>query len=153
MKCWRLKPPESARQCPRASETERRQFGISPAGVIEEAMADIQKHFEKYHRTIRMDYDYNSDLAEKRDRVLDRLTMYLKANDLPGFERLLQGSYKMKTGTKPIEELLYDIDVGACFKLNAAHYTADEVRGWVYEALKDHTDRIEKKGPCIRVVY
>lgn len=116
-------------------------------------MADVQKQFEEFHETIRMDYEMASELREKREAVLKRIRKYLKDNDLPGFREIGQGSYTMKTGTKPIEDLEYDIDVGLRFDFHPDDYTAEEVRRWVYEALKEHTKRIEKKNPCIRVVY
>jgi hypothetical protein len=116
-------------------------------------MADIQKQFEQFHLKIRVDYDMASELRDKRDTVLRRIKNYLEKNGHPSCRELLQGSYKMKTGVKPIEGLEYDIDIGLRFDINETDHKAEEVRGWVYEAVKDHTKRIEDKGPCIRVVY
>lgn len=116
-------------------------------------MADIQKYFETFHDVVRVDYDMSSELREKRDIVTRKIREYLQANKLPGFEVLLQGSYKMKTGVKPIADLEYDIDIGLRFPFHTDDHTAKEVRGWVFQAVKDHTKRCEDKGPCIRVVY
>jgi hypothetical protein len=116
-------------------------------------MADIQRQFEQFHATIRIDYDMSKELREKRDIVLARTKKYLENNDKPTCRELLQGSYKMKTGVKPIKDLEYDIDIGLRFDIRESDYKADEVRGWIYEAVKDHTKRIEDKGPCVRVVY
>ncbi len=58
-------------------------------------MANLQKYFEQFHEKIRTDYDINSELADKRDIVLDLVTSYLTDKNLPKFERLLQGSYRM----------------------------------------------------------
>lgn len=116
-------------------------------------MADIQKHFEKFHETIRVDYDMSSELRDKRDIVLARIRKYLQDKGLPGCRELLQGSYKMKTGVKPIEDLEYDLDIGLRFDFTESEHTAAEVRGWVYNAVKDHTKRIEDRNPCVRVVY
>jgi hypothetical protein len=116
-------------------------------------MADVQNQFEEFHEKIRMDYEMASELREKREAVLKRIRKYLKDKGLPGFRELGQGSYTMKTGTKPIEDLEYDIDVGLRFDFHEREHTADEVRGWIYEAVKDHTERIETKKPCIRVAY
>jgi hypothetical protein len=115
-------------------------------------MANLQKYFESYHAAIRTDYDTNRELAEKRDIVLDLVVAYLKDRGLPSFERLLQGSYRMKTGVLPIGDLTYDIDIGLCFDL-PDNYTATEVRKWVHDAVRGHTDKLEEKGPCIRVHY
>jgi hypothetical protein len=117
-------------------------------------MADVQKQFEEFHATIRIDYDMSKELCEKRDKVVNKIKKYLKHNDLPMMrEPLLQGSYKMKTGVKPIADLEYDIDIGLRFNIDKDDYTASEARSWVYDAVKEHTKRIEDKGPCIRVVY
>lgn len=116
-------------------------------------MADVQKQFEEFHEKIRMDFDMASELREKREAVLKRIRKYLKDNDLPSFRELGQGSYTMKTGTKPIADLEFDIDIGLRFDFHESEHTAEEVRGWVYEAVKEHTKRIEKKKPCIRVSY
>lgn len=116
-------------------------------------MADVQKQFEEFHEKIRMDYGMASVLREKREAVLKRIRKYLKDNHFPPFREMGQGSYTMKTGTKPIEDLEYDIDVGLRFDFHESEHTAGEVRGWIYEAVKDHTERIEKKNPCIRVAY
>lgn len=118
-------------------------------------MAEVQQQFEKFHSAIRMDYDMASELAEKRDAVLQRIKKYLADNKLPIPREILQGSYKMKTGTKPPpgSDQEYDIDVGLRFDIQASDYTAADVRGWVMAAVKGHTKRIVDKRPCIRVVY
>lgn len=116
-------------------------------------MADIQKQFERFHEKIRVDYDMSSELRDKRDIVLRRIKKHLGENGCPSCRELLQGSYKMKTGVKPIEDLEYDIDIGLRFDIRETDYKAEKVRSWVYEAVKDHTKRIEDRGPCIRVVY
>lgn len=116
-------------------------------------MADVQKYFEQFHKEIRMDYDINKTLADKRDIILDRIKNYLEENENPSFQEMLQGSYIMKTGVKPIEELDYDIDVGLRFDINEKDYSALDVRGWIYNATKDHTETVKLKGPCVRVIY
>lgn len=116
-------------------------------------MADMQKQFEKFHETIRVDYDMSSTLREKRDIVVERIKKYLRDNGHPTCEVLLQGSYKMKTGVQPVEELEYDIDIGLRFYIHEDDYDAATVRGWVYKAVSDHTMRVESRGPCNRVYY
>lgn len=116
-------------------------------------MANIQKQFEQFHDTIRMDYSRSAKLREKRDIILKRIKKHLAENGRPGFRRLLQGSYKMKTGVIPIEDLEYDIDVGLRFMFSEDDYSAAEVRKWVFEAVDGHTESVEEKGPCVRVTY
>ena len=43
-------------------------------------MADIQKQFEKFHDTIRIDYELSKPLREKRDIILNRIRKHLKDN-------------------------------------------------------------------------
>ncbi|NOJ82900.1 nucleotidyltransferase domain-containing protein [Myxococcus xanthus] len=116
-------------------------------------MANIQKQFEKFHETIRTDYDTNQELRDKRDIILEKIEKSLTDAKRPSFLRLMQGSYIMRTGVKPIGEKEYDIDVGMRFKFNEEEHTATEVRQWVFDAVKNHTDNVEAKGPCIRVGY
>ncbi len=116
-------------------------------------MADVQKQFEKFHETIRVDFDMSQDLRDKRDIVVEKVKKYLREKGHPTCEVLLQGSYKMKTGVRPVADLEYDIDIGLRFSIRDTDYAAATVRGWVYEAVKDHTKKVEKKGPCVRVYY
>jgi hypothetical protein len=116
-------------------------------------MANVQKYFEQFHKQIRVDYDMSSTLTEKRDIILNRIRKYLSKNGLPCFKELLQGSYKMKTGVIPIANLEYDIDVGLRFFFSETEYDAKTVRGWVFKAVDGHTEKVEERGPCIRVTY
>lgn len=116
-------------------------------------MANLQRYFEQFHEKIRADYEMNKTLREKKDIILNRIRKHLKENDRPGFDELLQGSYRMKTGVNPIAELEYDIDVGLRFSFKETEYDAKTVRRWVFEAVDGHTDKVEEMGPCIRVTY
>lgn len=116
-------------------------------------MANVQKYFEQFHQRIRVDYEMSSTLREKRDIILKRIRKYLSDNGLPGFMEILQGSYKMKTGVIPIANLEYDIDVGLRFSIKPTDYSAKTVRKWVFDAVDGHTEKVEERGPCIRVTY
>jgi len=116
-------------------------------------MAKLQQYFEQFHAAIRADYEMNKTLREKKDIILNRIRKHLSDNGRPGFDELLQGSYKMKTGVDPIAALEYDIDVGLRFAFNETDYDAKTVRRWVLEAVSGHTDKVEEMGPCIRVTY
>ena len=116
-------------------------------------MANLQKQFEQYHNTIRLDFDSQDLLREKRDIVLEKIEKSLKAKKRPRFDRLLQGSYKMKTGVFPINGAEYDIDVGLVFEFETALPKADEPRKWLIEAIGEHTHNVAEKTPCIRVHY
>jgi hypothetical protein len=116
-------------------------------------MANVQKQFESFHATIRMDYDMDETLRAKRDIILDKIAGGLAATGKPGFRRLLQGSYQMKTGVKPLRDEPYDMDVGLRFEFSADEHTATDVRKWVLDIIDGHTGKVESKGPCIRVTY
>jgi len=116
-------------------------------------MARVQPQFEKFHEVIRTDYDMNATLREKRDIILERVRKHLWDNERPGFERLLQGSYKMKTGVIPIGDLEFDIDVGLRFNTSSLDYDAPTVRSWVLDAVGGHTDKVEELTSCVRVSY
>ena len=116
-------------------------------------MADIQKYFELFHEKIRVDYEMSKTLREKRDIILDRIREYLKKHGHPLFDELLQGSFAIKTGTAPIEELEFDIDMGLRFPFADTEYEVSEVRKWVFAAVDGHTEKVESKGPCDRVTY
>lgn len=118
-------------------------------------MAFLQRQFEQFHATIRMDYDHNNNLVTKRDMLLEEIKDHLKSNERPGFTRILQGSYKMRTGVKPTGAKEYDIDVGLSFEFaTGMRPEAGEIRSWVLSAVSRYASRtVIDKGPCIRVAY
>lgn len=118
-------------------------------------MADPQSYFEEFHKRIRIDFDTSAPLREKRDIILGKIQESLSADDLPGFREFLQGSYAtdLKTGVKPLAGEEFDIDIGLRFNVSPEEHTAKEVRQWVLDAVEGHTDKVEDKGPCIRVTY
>ena len=116
-------------------------------------MADVQQQFEKFHQEIRVDYEMSQALRDKRDILVKKIRKHLQREGKTLPEVLLQGSYKMKTGVKPIDGREYDIDIGLRFSFESSEHEAVTVRGWVYDAVKDHTKRVEDKGSCIRVCY
>jgi hypothetical protein len=120
----------------------------------EKQMANVQKQFEGYHAAIRMDYDMDATLREKRDIILDKLAAGLAAAGKPAFRRLLQGSYQMKTGDKPLRGEPFDMDVGLRFDFTDTDHAAVNVRQWILDIIDGHTKTgVESKGPCIRVSY
>jgi len=116
-------------------------------------MADIQAQFEQFHQTIRTNYDINKELREKRDIILSKIETSLVDAKRPFFERLMQGSYAMGTGVMPVADQEYDIDVGLRFRIKDTDHPSKAVRDWVFDAVKNHTDDVTPKGPCVRVRY
>lgn len=111
----------------------------------------LQQQFEKFNKNIKMDYDENSELASKRDILVNKLR---EDENLPSFTVINQGSYAMYTGVEPLDNKDYDIDVGLRFNVNKGDYKPLELKEKVHEILKDHTDYgAEIKQPCVTVTY
>lgn len=111
----------------------------------------LQKHFEDFNDKIRVDYDTKSELADKRDILLDKLR---QNEELPSFAALNQGSYSMFTGVEPVDDKEYDIDVGLRFDVNCDEYGPMDLKQKVADILKNHTDMgAEIKKPCVTVTY
>lgn len=113
-------------------------------------MVKLQKQFEKFHKNIKVE---SSELREKRDIIVEKIKKSLSEDNQPIPEVLNQGSYIYGVGIKPVSGEDYDIDVGLDFSIKSSEYNAQEVRSWVYDAIKKHTDEVKNKGPCIRVIY
>lgn len=116
-------------------------------------MADVQALFEAFHNKIRTYYEINDTLREKKDIIVKRVNSHLAEKKRPSCVEFIQGSYKMKVGILAVKGLEYDIDVGLRFSFKELDHSAEEVRGWVFEAVDGHTERVEKRSACIRVVY
>lgn len=78
----------------------------------------LQSCFLKFNSNIKMDYEENSELADKRDKLLNKIR---GCKDIPSFKELGQGSYSMYTGVEPIDKE-YDIDVALRFSVNKSDY-------------------------------
>lgn len=110
----------------------------------------MQKHFQKFHKAIKVETE---ELREKRDILVNKIRNSLKNAKHPLPDALNQGSYIYGVGVFPVGEEEYDIDVGLDFSIKSDDYEATTVRKWVYDAIEDHTNNIEDRGPCIRVRY
>src|SRR5437870_4823024 len=91
-------------------------------------VADIQKQFEVFHESIKLKpFGENQILREKRDiirgKLKDRLPEVFESHgeECPRFDFLDQGSYEMRTGTKPLNAD-YDIDQGLYLKVSTSAY-------------------------------
>ena len=116
-------------------------------------MANVQGQFELFHKNIRTYYEINQTLREKKDIIVRRVKKHLEKNHRPQCTEFIQGSYKMKVGICAVEGLEYDIDVGLRFSFDESAHASTTVRGWVFEAVDGHTEKVEEKPSCIRVVY
>lgn len=116
-------------------------------------MANVQTQFEQFHKRIRICYEINETLREKKDIIVGRVKKHLEKNNRPQCVAFIQGSYKMKVGICAVQALAYDIDVGLRFSFDESRYTPATVRGWVSEAIDGHTEQIDEMPSCIRITY
>jgi len=123
----------------------------------------LQSLFRKFHDSIKLRrLVENSELIEKRDRVLNRLRENLKKNYSVTFTDFPQGSYAMDTGIKPLDDD-YDIDIGiilnnvyvssAPYRDRSRDIDLKTIKGWVYTSVESHTSQVEWRRPCITVFY
>lgn len=111
----------------------------------------LQEHFKTFHDKIKLDYDTNAELRDKRD-ILCRILS--NSDKLPSFEILNQGSYSMYTGVVPLEGKEYDIDVGLRFNVCKNDHDPLYFKEIIQDILKDHTEYgAEIKKPCVTVTY
>ena len=99
-------------------------------------MANVQTHFLKFHNEIKLSYENNLLLRERRAVVLRDLKKGLKrkfSTSAPKFTYFNQGSYALGTGIVPLDSS-YDIDVGIVFQLDRKNFSPTEVKEWVYDA-------------------
>ncbi len=111
----------------------------------------VQSEFLDFHNRIKLDYDVNAELREKRDTLIGILE---NSGMLPGFTSFNQGSYGMFLGVEPVGEREYDIDVGLRFDVDKGEYEPTDLKNSIQELLKSHTDygAVIKK-PCVTVTY
>ena len=115
-------------------------------------MVNLQPEFIEFHDKIRLSYDDNAELREKRDILLRKLKDNIAA-DATSFSSFNQGSYAMHTGIKP-DNGDYDIDVGLRFYLRRSDYPDPvTVKQWVFDALNGHTKKVEIRRSCVTVTY
>lgn len=115
-------------------------------------MTNLQNEFLDFDGKIKLSYDENAELREKRDILLRKLKDNICGESAP-FISFNQGSYAMKTGIKP-DSGDYDIDVGLRFSLKRSDYPDPvTVKQWVYDALNGHTKKVEIRRSCVTVTY
>jgi hypothetical protein len=125
-------------------------------------MAKVQKQFEQFNDTIKIKrFEEEDTLREKRDiirrRLDDKLPGVFKAHgeECPTYHVRDQGSYKMRTGVKPINDGQFDIDQGLYFQVGTAGAYSNPVvlKERVQEALVGHTEDVSIRKPCVTVFY
>jgi hypothetical protein len=120
-------------------------------------MAEIQTQFNKFHELIKIDFDGNKPLREKRDIILDALRTGLKKKlptDTPTFNVFNQGSYDIGTGVEPLENNDYDIDVGVVFNFSKGSIGPLAIKQLVFNILNEtYLRKVSIKKPCVRVQY
>lgn len=110
----------------------------------------LQQEFIKFNEKIKLDYDTNAELREKRDILVNKLN---KSGKLPSFEIINQGSYGMYTGVNFVDKE-YDIDVGLRFNENKDQIEPMDLKKKICNILKNHTEYgAVIKNPCVTVTY
>ncbi|MGE7713242.1 nucleotidyltransferase domain-containing protein [Priestia megaterium] len=116
-------------------------------------MANLQEYFRKFHNSIKLDYDDNKELRDKRDELIE----FLKDNmpeESCSFKTFNQGSYAMFTGVKALDGGDYDIDIALLFNLSKEDYSNPiTVKKWVYDSFCKEYDDVEMKKPCVTVKF
>ncbi len=123
-------------------------------------MARVQKQFDQFNEAIKLKrFEENQTLREKRDiirrKLRERLPGVFAAHgeECPAFFFRDQGSYKMGTGIKPLDDD-FDIDQGLYFVIATTAYPDPVVlKRRVHEALDGHTDSVRIRRPCVTVTY
>jgi hypothetical protein len=119
-------------------------------------MVNLQAQFLKFHNTIKIDFDDNQPLRDKKKLIIDNLKNGLKTHipiNTPTFTPFIQGSYGLATGVEPLPQEDYDIDVCIIFNFSKNDYTPVEIKYWVCAALTKGARTVEMKKPCVRVQY
>lgn len=116
-------------------------------------MPAVQKQFEDFHTTIKLDNDNEkAKLRDKRTVLIDALKANLD-DDVPAFKTFNQGSYSMHTGVFPLDGN-YDIDVGVIFDCKQGRYPDPVVlKKKVHDALNTHGRTVLIRRPCVTANY
>ena len=113
-------------------------------------MCSLQKIFENFNEIIKTGYDFNSNLKEKKDLLIEEIKSKLQ----PKCDSPLQGSYSIHTGVKPVSGD-YDIDVALIFKEEDLDEKSSpyQLKQKVYDCFYRNNRTVEIKEPCVRVQY
>ncbi len=110
-------------------------------------MANLQAQFNKFHNTIKIDFDDNKLLRDKRDLIIGNLRDGLRklfSIHAPTFNHFNQGSHDLATGVEPLLGEDYDIDVGIIFKITYSVSCRQEGKGEIVFLNLAISDSIER---------
>lgn len=120
-------------------------------------MINLQKQFLKFHDKIKIDFDDNKPLRDKRDLIIRNLKEGFTRKypeNAPLFTTFNQGSYDLATGVKPLKGEDYDIDVGIVFDISKKRTEPVELKQEIHEILNVVANRdVEIMRNCVRVQY
>ncbi len=131
-------------------------------------MANNHEQFIAFDKTIKLTQTKEDELEKNRKTLRGKIRKYFKDNKSneiqPKFNS--QGSFMMKTTINPIPRWSeednkslhkYDVDDGVYFIGDEDiedRYTVQTYHNWVYDAVKDHTDKgAQDRTTCVRVLY
>lgn len=116
-------------------------------------MVGLQKYFNDFHNTIKLDDDDNQILRDSREEVLNVIKENIDS-DAPSHEIFHQGSYAMKTGINAVSGGDFDIDIGFIFDARRDDYSDPvQLKKLIRDALLNEYDDVKIKNPCVTVNY
>ena len=128
-------------------------IAINESNKTKIGMANCNKLFLDFEQTISLTRAQRERLKNSRKALEDRIIDYFKDKEGVGVPRFwIQGSAKM--GTMIVKkDGTYDVDLGV-YMLEKPTVSASTVQGYVYDAVKNHTDGgAQHLKKCIRVIY
>ncbi|MEG0408479.1 MAG: hypothetical protein RR623_06350 [Bacilli bacterium] len=119
-------------------------------------MLNLDSKFLEFLENIELSDSKVRDLRKGRDAIRERISSSFVDEIKPRFR--MQGSFAMKTTVQTLNDIEYDLDDGVYLQ----NFSDKEIYEWesvqtvhnrIFNAVKDHTDDVEDKNPCVRVTY
>lgn len=121
-------------------------------------MLNLDMKFYDFLEEIELSKSKREDLKKGRDAIREKVRSNFKADEILVPKFRMQGSYSMGTMVQALTDFEYDIDDGIYLQ----HETSDNIEEWektsdihnkIFEIVKNHTNTVEDKNPCVRVTY
>lgn len=121
-------------------------------------MLDLDVKLNEFLEKIELSESKIEKIRQGRDAIRNKIKSAYSEFGIKQPKFHIQGSYKMGTMIQTLPDIEYDIDDGVYLQnfknLSKDDWdSVDEVHSTIYEILKNHTDDVEDKNPCVRVTY
>lgn len=119
-------------------------------------MLNLDPKFLEFLENIALSESKVRDLRKGRDAIRAKINSSFVDETKPKFK--MQGSFAMGTTVQTLKDIEYDLDDGVYLQ----NFNDKEIYEWesvqsvhnrIFNAVKDHTDDVEDKNPCVRVTY